>query len=535
MKQTRQLTLTIIAAIALAAATVPTAYGQTAWNAVGGDRNWNTASNWNPANVPNTTTEIAAFNNTGVGTVNLNIAGTTAISALQNGVGFAGTWTLDLNGNTLTTLASTSGERLNVGFNVSSPGTFNITNGTFTTQGGFMRVGVGTSANSVGNLNISAGIGTTVANMSAMQIGYSAGGVSATGTVAYTGTGELRVIAAAVDRINIGAASAATSVNAIGTLTLGANLSSAYFQNTVPMRIGTVAIATYNNTVEGRLISSTATTLGESSAQLQQLLVGHSTSSAGSGTAYGLLDLGNAPSVSAFIAGTPVSGTPTMQVGVGRNATGEVILPEGTFTVRSGNSTVYSMQIGDNTTGNGTVTLNGTQLVLDHSHATAGNRRGLQINNGGHLINNITDTSSGATIDIADSPTTAFSIASFALGGVGMTLNFDDPNFTPTPTNPYWGFRWRGSFVSDLTAYVNEPGSTFISGDGRIDVNIVGGSNLQWSDFNIGTYSDGGITYTYIGFTDFEAPLVLVPEPSTVFLLLVGGGLLYRRWGRNAK
>ncbi len=245
----------------------------------------------------------------------------------------------------------------------------------------------------------------------------------------------------------------------------------------------------------------------------------------GADAAAGTLDLSGADSVA-------IDSTAVLNVGVGRNTTGTMHLPTGTFV------TTAAINIGDadNTPatsgGSGLLRLTGTQV-------TGGTGSILTVGKSGDIINDISDVSSGVTL--ARAVAGALNLPDFTLGDVRLTLNFDDPNFTPTTTLPYWGFRWAGddlaeatSFATTLATYINEAGSSFTAGDGRIDVAIVGGSNLVMSDLNVGTYLDGGVNYAYIGFTDFDEPVVLIPEPSTIFLLLVGGGLLYRRWGRNA-
>jgi hypothetical protein len=334
----------------------------------------------------------------------------------------------------------------------------------------------------------------------------------ATGWARFAGSGSITNTVS----LHVGALNGGASTNATGTLIFGPNVTS-YTAGTPSSRIA-VEIGVNNSSVAagadaaGTLTAATATSIYGTTLQ-----IGRKTTTT-AGTAYGLLDLSAAPSAT-------VSLNNTTHIGVGRNATGSMILPSGAAFTTSSTVTIGDDNAGNNAGGTGAVTLNGANLTLTSAASI------LTIGVSGSLLNNISDTSSGVTIDRNNSG--AFSIASFLTGGAGMTLNFDDPNFIPTASNPYWGFRWQGNFVSTLTSYVNEPGSAFTSGDGRIDVNIVGGSNLQWSDFNIGTYVDGSTTYTYIGFTDFEVPLA-VPEPSTVFLLLVGGGWLWwRRWQKG--
>ncbi|HLP25307.1 MAG TPA: hypothetical protein VK477_06500, partial [Acidobacteriota bacterium] len=74
--------------------------GQTSisWNLAGGG-NWNTSGNWSPANVPNSSTEVAIFNNVGGGTITFNS------SATVGGITFnssAGAYTISQSGSTRT-------------------------------------------------------------------------------------------------------------------------------------------------------------------------------------------------------------------------------------------------------------------------------------------------------------------------------------------------------------------------------------------------------------------------------------------------
>lgn len=518
MKQPQQLT-SIITAFALAALLPAVASAQTRiWNGGGDGVSWNSDANWGgtAGAVPDTTGETADFRNTGVGTVNLNIPGITAIGALVNGAAFSGTWTLDLNGNTLTTAAAT-GERFNIGFNLASD-TFNITNGTFTTQGGTIRLGVRSGGLGLASatVNISAALGSSTAT--AYQIGSTFAGSPAVATVTYTGTGSFAVNAGAGNTLLIGTSIGTSSGNATANLTVGPTISNFSLSGSGGIRIGTADGAS----------SATATVSFVSSAS--NTLVTNTTATIFFGSRSGSSSLGKTD-VTVDFSGSPNARISTtsgnIEIGNGNNANASVTLGSGgLITTATGQILVGDDNTGNNAGGSGLLTLNSANLRVTSTGS-------LTVRDSGQVVANIAGFSSGITLDRNNAA--ALNLLDFNPGEVRLTLNFADPNFTPSPTNPYWGMRWLGNWVTTLSNFVNEAGSGFTGGDGRIDVNIVGGSNLQWSDFNIGTYVDGANTYTYIGFINFDAPLVLVPEPSTMFLLLVGGGLFYRRWGRNAK
>ncbi len=499
--------------------------------------NWNNTGNWTPANVPNTATETAEFGNTGVGTVNLDLAGTTSISGVF-GQTFTGIYTLDLNGNTLITpVDAATGSRFKVG-RESRSGTFNIVNGTFTTQGGAWQIASADDSTSTATVNISADLGTAANNATVLQVGASYISRQATGSLSLTGTGTFRADASGIvgdGRLNIGTvqSNATTRPNATGSLTLGANLSSVFFSNSI-MRIGTNhrpdgnTSFTADNNATGILTSYTPTTFGETGKAIGTLLVGHNTANNGTGVITGTLDLSNAPSVSGLLS----YGGNKLVIGVGRNATGTVTLPTGTITATTASNSVFAAVIGDSDNGvssqggTGSLTLNGTNLVLNSISNSASDRRGLQIGVSGSLINNIANVSSGVTIDITSSPSSALNIAEFSSGGVGMTLNFADPSFTPSADNPYWGFRWRGDFATQLQTYVKEAGTLYNTGDGCIDVNTTG-SALSMDGLRVATYDDGGVTYTYIGFIN------VIPEPGSLALAATGLFMLLPRRQRQ--
>lgn len=83
------------------------------WNLNGGG-NWNTSGNWSPANVPNTSTELAIFNKAAGGTITYNITGTTTVGGITFNSS-AGAYTISRTGTVATLNIGTYGINQNDG------------------------------------------------------------------------------------------------------------------------------------------------------------------------------------------------------------------------------------------------------------------------------------------------------------------------------------------------------------------------------------------------------------------------------------
>jgi hypothetical protein len=79
-------------------------------------------------------------------------------------------------------------------------------------------------------------------------------------------------------------------------------------------------------------------------------------------------------------------------------------------------------------------------------------------------------------------------------GAHAILLDFDTTG--NTSAGPYWGFRWQGDHVADLTAYLNQNGFT---GNGEILVEV-NPTYFDLNDLTVGMTSANGVQYTFVGF-----------------------------------
>jgi hypothetical protein len=79
-------------------------------------------------------------------------------------------------------------------------------------------------------------------------------------------------------------------------------------------------------------------------------------------------------------------------------------------------------------------------------------------------------------------------------GAHAILLDFDTPG--NMSAGPYWGFRWQGDHVADLTGYLNQSG---FPGNGEILVEA-NPTFFDLNDLTVGTTSENGVQYTFVGF-----------------------------------
>lgn len=138
---------------------------------------------------------------------------------------------------------------------------------------------------------------------------------------------------------------------------------------------------------------------------------------------------------------------------------------------------------GFGTTAIGRVDLSGTQRVFRASSSLAVGTQGA-----GSITNRVSQYAGG--IDLSDAS------ATLTVGGTGnIHIGFDED---PIELGMYWGFRWRGDHVADLTALHDSVPAKLTWNVSRLD---------PFYQADIGIYRDA--TYTYVGIpVDRFAPLM---------------------------
>jgi hypothetical protein len=112
----------------------------------------------------------------------------------------------------------------------------------------------------------------------------------------------------------------------------------------------------------------------------------------------------------------------------------------------------------------------------------------ITISSNGSLAVHVGGVAGGLSVENASN-----SALSLAAGANRMVIDFDDPDVR-TPN--YYGLRWKGDHVSQLQAKLNQYGYT---GDGGIKI-VANGAFVRNATLQLGLMTDGGITYTYLGF-----------------------------------
>lgn len=196
----------LVAALALGA-TVVSAQTNISWNLSGGG-NWKTSGNWS-GGVPNTSSEVAIFNNSGGGTINYNISGTTSLGGItfnsnagaytisRTGSAYTlniGAYGINQNDNTAQVITG-SGIRLSLGaatsFNVNSSGalTISTTGGSIATTAtnkltlGGNGSGLGTISSQISGAGLLTKSGTGTWVLSSSSNNYTGGTTIADGTL----------------------------------------------------------------------------------------------------------------------------------------------------------------------------------------------------------------------------------------------------------------------------------------------------------------------------------------------------------------
>lgn len=255
----------------------------------------------------------------------------------------------------------------------------------------------------------------------------------------------------------------------------------------------------------GSAAGTVAATGGTLKANLSEWNVGYRPGS-GSSPVAGTLDLTALSSLTAT--------TITMRVGLGQGATGRAFFGPGQVVANS-------VTVNNNAaSSSGFLQTSGTVFQVNTTLTIAG---------AGSVTNLITGTSSG--FDIANSSPTAFTLDSTLALGRGMNIQFlenpDDPlavYATPAQaTDIFYGFKWAGNRTNELNT-------------------LVTAGKLQWDDTTwlTGSFYDKvtifydsvlGTDATYIGFYTMQ----MIPEPSTVLLVVCGVGLFWRECRRRRK
>lgn len=416
----------------------------------------------------------------------------------NNGPGATGTVTLTAPTGEL----NMQGSGLRIGYGRNANGTL--------TLGGNMDLDIGSTSRV--DVRIGDGIGTTGANKatgvltktsgnidlypSQLFVGHNEAGLSTggDGTLNLNGTGTLNM---RFNNLRVG-----VGVNANGNVNLGG----AGFVGD----IGASGQATnyqigylFNGTDSGDTVGNFTQTSGTFTGYANEFKVGQNNNGSGTSSVNGTFDI-----TGATLAAGGLNVQPEFAVGRGLNATGLVRLGSGPGSVTGNTLLIGDNNAGGNAGGTGTVQMYGTQFIVNNQ---------LNVDVSGYVENYVSGNSSGFTV-----VNTAGGALALDNHASAMLLSFANPNFTPDALNPYWGFRWLATDLTDamnkattLQGYVNEAGSLYTSGDGRIDVAITGGL-LSIADLRIDTFIDGGNHYAYVGFIN------AVPEPSSLAMLAFG-------------
>ncbi len=519
-KATQKRSIQAILALAATAALTQSASAAVATWDYGATPNtaWSNNTNWSNNSLGVVTGDDVVFNATGTGTTTLMdktspfVINSLTINSTNSATPFS--HTIDLNAGTLNTTAvalATGGS----GNNSIYYGNLNVQNGTLGISGS-LRIGekTGTTTGSQSHGLLAGGAGSTViaTGLSSFIVGYQGHSSGSSSGSVSLGAGQLGIGAGATFRVGYSTANAGTT----GTVTLGSTFTSTTIGTGTGALDRTAVQIGYKTTDNGSPTGSFTQNGGSFTAYASTLDVGYSSNASTGNYATGTLDLHSVSSVAIDV--------DTLRIGVGSPRS------SGTMKLAPGNVTVNSAA----TVGSG---LSGL-LELNKTNFSVGNAATLNLGNIGEINSTIGAVSAG--IDIANSAPAALVISNSAQvsNSRGLEITFEaNPTGVnwatfssgPTPTDIFYGFKWAGNQVTNLTGILDGGDSTVGTSDDTIVYTqaaltgqFAGKANIFYDGTGAGTL---GTNATYIGFYTS-----VVPEPSMTGLAgLAGLAMMVRR------
>ncbi len=561
------------------AALLPLSFAQAAitWtDGASGNSNWSDAGNWSGA----LTDLTRVFDDTAVGTSNMDVSPSLSINNLTY-ANTAGTQTLDLNSNslstggldagyeTLTSTAVIQNGTMDLGGNVRIGYGFNTT-GASDTAGSVAVNNVDFSSTAIGNVHVGYIYSTGQTQYYLDSVGTWDMSGSSNGVFMKAGGGEFEIgsrrqwplpvsgVTSGVVRmgdgwdISIGTAVSPTQFRigrgGNGQLIAGTGGTFTGYFDSFSFAEDGDATVDFSGIDNGSMTISGGGLFGSGSGSVATLKLGEDWTIEVSGGTFGfgfqgaqaVVEASNLTltgSLSRFYVGTGLSGGGSIggeatvalgglgsgltmdQLWVARNGTDAL----GTLTVPAGNFTVTgSAGIGTAPSGSGVMNLNGTTMPLTAAATTS-----LFIGANGRMNVNVGDLSCGP--EVARDSRYGVSIGSTTTGGGGLMITF-----TENPTDPegkgfelgsvldyddiFYGFKWAGGRTDTVNS--RELGY------------LVNNDYVAWDDSALTGVFAGAVDMfydvdsdaTYIGFYVSQ-----VPEPASLTLLGLAGLLVMRR------